>query len=57
MKRVLYLSTIVLAGLMCSCEKTTEIDISTKVTISTSTMTVIGVLPPLNPVLLKISIY
>ncbi len=39
MKRV-FLSAIVVAGLMCSCEKTTEIDMSTEVTMSTSTMTV-----------------
>lgn len=39
MKRV-FLSTVVVAGLMCSCEKTTEIDMSTEVTMSTSTMTV-----------------
>ena len=39
MKRV-FLSIIVVAGLMCSCEKTTEIDMSTEVTMSTSTMTV-----------------
>ena len=39
MKRV-FLSAIVVAGLMCSCDKTTEIDMSTEVTMSTSTMTV-----------------
>lgn len=39
MKRV-FLSAIVVAGLMCSCEKTTEIDMSTEITMSTSTMTV-----------------
>lgn len=39
MKRV-FLSALVVAGLMCSCEKTTEIDMSTEVTMSTSTMTV-----------------
>lgn len=39
MKRV-FLSAIVVAGLMCSCEKTTEIDMSTEVTMSTSTMKV-----------------
>ena len=39
MKKV-FLSAIVLAGLMCSCEKTTEIDMSTEVIVSTSTMTV-----------------
>ena len=39
MKKV-FLSAIVVAGLMCSCEKTTEIDMSTEVTMSTSTMTV-----------------
>ena len=39
MKRV-FLSAIFVAGLMCSCEKTTEIDMSTEITMSTSTMTV-----------------
>ena len=39
MKKII-LSAIIATGLMCSCEKTTEIDMSTEVTMSTSTMTV-----------------
>ena len=39
MKKV-FLFAIIATGLMCSCEKTTEIDMSTEVTMSTSTMTV-----------------
>ncbi len=39
MKKV-FLLAIIATGLMCSCEKTTEIDMSTEVTVSTSTMSV-----------------
>lgn len=39
MKKIL-LSAIIATGLICSCEKTTEIDMSTEVTVSTSTMSV-----------------
>ena len=39
MKKII-LSAFIATGLMCSCEKTTEIDMSTEVTMSTSTMTV-----------------
>ena len=39
MKKV-FLFAIIATGLMCSCEKTTEIDMSTEVTVSTSTMSV-----------------
>ncbi len=39
MKKV-FLLAIISTGLMCSCEKTTEIDMSTEVTVSTSTMSV-----------------
>ena len=39
MKKV-FLLAIIATGLMCSCEKTTEIDMSTEVTVSTFTMSV-----------------
>ena len=39
MKKVL-LSAIIATGLMCSCEKTTDIDMSSKVSMSISTMSV-----------------
>ena len=39
MKKV-FLLAIIATGLMCSCENTTEIDMSTEVTVSTSTMSV-----------------
>ena len=39
MKKII-LSAIIATGLMCSCENTTEIDMSTEVTVSTSTMSV-----------------
>ena len=39
MKKV-FLLAIIATVLMCSCEKTTEIDMSTEVTVSTSTMSV-----------------
>lgn len=35
MKKII-LSAIIATGLMCSCEKTTEIDVSTEVTMSTT---------------------
>lgn len=39
MKKVI-LSAIIATGLMCSCEKTTEIETSTEVIVSSSTMSV-----------------
>lgn len=38
--RKVILSAIIATGLMCSCEKTTEIETSTAIVVSTSTMSV-----------------
>ena len=39
MKRIIF-ALVFATGLICSCEKTTEVDMSTEVYVSTSTMTV-----------------